>query len=94
VSAAARIHRNLSQSDCRLWRQGASLGAAKFRHSRHRRQEKLSRQTLPLVMLMPPSRGLNSSTFQLNLSAFFGIGDASRGSLGVFLRCFGGIRGV
>jgi hypothetical protein len=40
-----------------------------------------------------PGRGLHSSAFRLNVSAFCGIGGASRGCLGVVYEVLGGIRG-
>jgi len=49
-------------------------------------------------MEAPHGRGLHSSTFRLNVSAFYGIGGALRDSLGVvlraFRRCWGVFRGV
>jgi len=41
----------------------------------------------------PVLRGLHSSTFWLNLSAFCGIGGACRGGLGGVQEMLGGIRG-
>ena len=43
---------------------------------------------------VPRSRGLHSSTFRLNVSAFCGIGVASRGCLGGVQKVLGGGRGV
>jgi hypothetical protein len=49
---------------------------------------------------MPPARDLHSSTFRLNVSAFSGIGGASRGYLGVCRECqecqgiLGGVQGA
>jgi len=37
---------------------------------------------IPPAMPMPHIRGLHSSTFQLNLSAYCGIGGACKGCLG------------
>jgi len=36
-----------------------------------------------------PGWGLHSFTFQLNVSAFYGIGGAFRGTEGAFTRCQG-----
>jgi len=60
--------------------------------------------TAELVAWKVGSRGLHSSTFQLNINAFCGIGGALRVCLGVILRVFrrcwgvlggvGGLKGV
>ena len=47
-----------------------------------------------VMKISPENMGLHSSTFQLNVSAFCGIGGASRDCLGVILRVFRRCRGV
>jgi len=44
--------------------------------------------------MVPVARGLHSSTFQLNVSAFCGIGGALKDCSGVILRVFRKCRGV
>jgi len=43
--------------------------------------------------LVPHPRGLHSSTFRLNVSAFCGIGGASRGYVGGVYEVLGGVEG-
>jgi len=49
--------------------------------------------TCPGALAVPRVRGLHSSTFRLNVSAFCGIGGAFRGCLGGVEGVLGGIRG-
>ena len=42
----------------------------------------------------PPTRGLHSSTFWLNLSALYGIGGARRGCVALVMGVLGGVYGV
>ena len=44
------------------------------------------------MVFLPVPRGAHSSTFQLNVSAFCGIGSAIRGC-GLFRGCVGGVMG-
>jgi len=46
---------------------------------------------LVLDMCAAPGRGLHSSTFQLNLSALYGIGGARRGCVARVKGVFGGV---
>jgi len=43
---------------------------------------------------LPSTRGLHSSTFQLNLSALYGIGGARRGCVARVKGIVGGVQGV
>jgi len=54
----------------------------------------MSRGGIRMYSIRPSFRGLHSSTFQLNVSDFSGIGVALRVCLGVSLRVFRRCRGV
>ena len=47
----------------------------------------------PARTATPPGRGLHSFTFQINVSAFCGIGGASKGCLGAIEGVLWGVRG-
>ena len=73
---------------------GGGRGAAAMgQRSRPRAQHCARRTSRPLAAGKQSGRGLHSSTFQLNLSAFGGIGGAYWGCLGVVCEVLGGIRG-
>jgi hypothetical protein len=47
----------------------------------------------PIIPLIPGTRGLHSSTFRLNVSAFCAIGGAFRGCIGDVEEVLGNIKG-